>query len=55
MTRYYFDLRDGNELVIDEEGMELRDTQAAQEEAGRALAGFAGDAMRVDRRKGNKW
>ena len=46
MSIYFFDLRDGNELVIDEEGMELRDTQAAQDEAARSLAGFAWDALR---------
>jgi hypothetical protein len=51
MALYSFDLRDGNELVIDEEGMELRDTQA---EAGRALAGVAWDAMRVDGAQGQQ-
>ena len=46
MPRYYFDLRDGEELVADEEGMELRDIEAVQEEAARALANLAWDAAR---------
>jgi hypothetical protein len=49
---YYFDFRDGEELVIDEEGLELRDLVAVQNEAARALAGLAWDEMRVDRSKG---
>ena len=48
MAVYYFDLRDGDELVVDEEGMELRDMVAAQDEAARSLAGIAWDAMRSD-------
>ena len=46
MAHYFFDLRDGVELVPDEEGMELRDIEAVQGEAARALAGLAWDAMR---------
>ncbi|MHC2801568.1 hypothetical protein ACVMII_001314 [Bradyrhizobium diazoefficiens] len=38
MAIYYFDLRDGDEIVPDEEGLELRDLLAVQEEAARALA-----------------
>jgi hypothetical protein len=48
MALYYFDLRDGEELALDEEGLELRNMRAVQEEAARALAGFAYDAMRLD-------
>ena len=44
MAIYYFDLRDGEELALDEEGLELRNMRAVQEEAARALAGFAYDA-----------
>jgi hypothetical protein len=33
MPHYFFDLRDGNDLAADDEGMELRDIQAVQEEA----------------------
>jgi uncharacterized protein DUF6894 len=46
MARYYFDLRDGKELVVDEEGIELLGIEAVQEEATRALAGLAWDAVR---------
>jgi len=35
MKRYFFDIRDGNELAADEEGLELPDVEAALEEAGR--------------------
>jgi hypothetical protein len=46
MAIYYFDLHDGDEIVPDEEGMELRDLVAVQEEAARALAGLSWDAVR---------
>jgi hypothetical protein len=46
MTLYYFDLRDGDEIAVDEEGLELRDLSAVQEEAARALAGLSWDAVR---------
>lgn len=42
---YYFDLRDGDEIVPDEEGVELRDLLAVQEEAARALAGLSWDSV----------
>lgn len=48
MAVYYFDLRDGDELVVDEEGMELCDTVAVQNEAARSLARIAWDAMRTE-------
>ena len=37
MALYYFDLRDGEELALDEESLELRAMRAVQEEAARAL------------------
>ena len=46
MPRYFFDLRDGDDLAVDEEGMELRDIQAVQEEAARSLADMARDEVR---------
>ena len=46
MPRYYFDIRDEDGLTIDEEGLELRDTQAVQEEAARSLADMARDEVR---------
>ena len=48
MALYYLDFRDGDELVVDDEGVELRDMRAVQDEAARALAGFAWDAVRLD-------
>jgi len=45
MTRYYFDLRDGEELAPDEEGLELTSVQAAQIEAAKSLADMVRDAV----------
>jgi hypothetical protein len=55
MALYYFDLRDGEELALDEEGLELRTMRAVQEEAARALSGIAYDAMRLDAGNANTW
>jgi hypothetical protein len=38
MRRYYFDMRNGDRLTVDEEGVELPDLTAAQQEAALALA-----------------
>ena len=38
MRRYYFNLRDGEALIPDEEGMILPDVGSVQEEAVKALA-----------------
>jgi hypothetical protein len=46
MPRYYFDMREGDEIAPDEEGMELRTIEAVQEEAARSLADMARDAIR---------
>ena len=48
MALYYFDLRDESELLVDEDGTELRDMRAVQDEAARTLSGLAWDAMRLD-------
>lgn len=45
MRRYFFDLRDGDEVMTDEEGMELPTLVAVQEEAAHALAGMARDEV----------
>ncbi|MCK1671140.1 hypothetical protein [Bradyrhizobium sp. 150] len=45
MRRYFFDIRDGSTLVVDEEGIELPDDQAAEAEAARSLAGMACDQV----------
>jgi hypothetical protein len=41
MMRYFFDLRDGDELAVDEEGVELPNMQRVQEEAASSLAELA--------------
>ena len=46
MTRYFFDICDGDQLTADDEGMELPDIAAAQEEAARSLADLARDRIR---------
>ena len=46
MTLYYFDLRVGDELYPDEEGLELPDLRAAQAEAASALAEMAREQAR---------
>ncbi|WP_322596959.1 DUF6894 family protein [Bradyrhizobium sp. SEMIA] len=48
MKRYYFDLKDGNDLSHDEEGIELPDVLSAQQEAAQSLADMARDAIRSD-------
>ena len=45
MACYYFDLHEGSEFTIDEEGLELRDTKAVQKEAALAVSGFARDSV----------
>ena len=45
MPRYYFDLLDGDILAVDEEGLELPDSQAARAEADKSLADMARDAL----------
>ena len=45
MRRYYFDIREGDKVAIDEEGKELPDVEAAQEEAARSLADLARDKV----------
>ncbi|WP_314957631.1 DUF6894 family protein [Bradyrhizobium cosmicum] len=45
MPRFYFDLRDGDDLAIDEEGLELPNVGAVQAEAAISLADMARDAV----------
>ena len=45
MPRYYFDLRDNDELAVDEEGLELPTVQAVQIEAARSLVDMAKHAI----------
>jgi hypothetical protein len=51
MTRYYFDIRDGEALYPDEEGIELDDQQAAEIEAATSLAKMAKDLSSLDERQ----
>jgi hypothetical protein len=50
MKRYYFDIRDGGGFAPDEEGLELPDIEAVQQEAALSLADVARDAVRISRR-----
>ena len=43
MQRYYFDIRDGEALSTDEEGLDLADERAALVEAALSLADAAKD------------
>ena len=52
MPRYYFDLRDGDDLAADEEGMVFATIDGAQSEAAHSLADMARDAVR--RHRGGK-
>ena len=45
MRRYYFDMREGDDIAPDEEGLELSSIKRAQEEAARSLADMARDAV----------
>jgi hypothetical protein len=45
MARYYFDIREGDHLSRDEEGMEFTSLAAVQAEAARSLAAMAKDAI----------
>jgi hypothetical protein len=45
MARYYFDLRDGDELAVDDEGFELPDLEAVQREAVLSLCDGTRDAV----------
>ncbi len=47
MRRYFFDLRDGDDLAPDEEGMEFPMLDAVRTEAARSLAEMARDAART--------
>jgi hypothetical protein len=51
MRRYYFDLVDGSDVALDEEGIELPDVQAAQEEAAAALAALVNEMRQTVNQK----
>jgi hypothetical protein len=50
--RYYFDLHDGDQLIVDDEGLECRSIERVQEEAARSLADLARDAALTHGRNG---
>lgn len=45
MPHYYFDIRDGGTLTVDEEGLTLADQRAAEIEAALSLADTAKDLV----------
>ena len=45
MARYYFDHRDGDTLISDDEGLEFDGVEAVRNEATKALADAAKDAL----------
>ena len=45
MPRYYFDLREGDELAVDEEGLEMATLQIVQMETARSLVDMARQAI----------
>ena len=54
MVRYYFDLQDGDFLVVDDEGTDLLDIAEAQIEAAAMLADMADDlSMRIPNPSGH--
>jgi hypothetical protein len=56
MAHYYFDFREADELIPNEEGLELRDMKVMQKEAARAVAGFARDSVQsLKAHKAIKW
>lgn len=47
MPRYYFDIRDGDDLYADEEGLDLPDLRSAEVEAATSLAMMARDKLPI--------
>jgi hypothetical protein len=45
MSRYYFDIRDGEELIVDAVGTDMFDLEAVQVAAAQSLAEMAGHAV----------
>jgi hypothetical protein len=45
VPRYYFDIRDGESFIQDDDGVDLSGIQEAKEQASRALADMARDAI----------
>jgi hypothetical protein len=47
MPRYYFDVREGDDVTSDDEGLELSGIEAAWVEAAHSLADILRDAVRT--------
>jgi hypothetical protein len=45
MPRFYFDVRDGDKFIRDDDGLEYPDTETARDEAALALAEMAKDVL----------
>ena len=45
MPRYYFDSRDGNSFICDEDGLEFPDLETARDQATAALADLVKDVL----------
>ena len=52
MRRYFFDFRDGDDVIPDEEGVLILNLDKVQEEAARALADLVRDELRSKFAKG---
>jgi hypothetical protein len=50
MPLYYFDIRDGDALYPDDEGLDLADQRAAEVEAAHSLAGLAKEIPAAEER-----
>jgi hypothetical protein len=50
--RYYFDLQDGDQVIVDDEGLECGTIERVQEEAARSLADMARDSALAHGRDG---
>ena len=46
MTRYFFHIEDGDSTIADEDGVDLRDDDAAREEAILAVRDLVAEALR---------
>ena len=51
MPRYYFDTRDGDAFILDDEGAELPDLDAAKKIAAASLAELAKDVLPSSERR----
>jgi hypothetical protein len=45
MPRFFFDIRDDDDTLVDEEGIDLPDLKAAQMEAAKSLTAMAADVQ----------